>query len=360
MLFRRKNGDSKNLSIWSILRNVVKEYLFIIIILNTSTSFRSIGQTFNKKGFILCSKNFNDLFKDSTEQCSNKKLNIQWKFSKNSLNENVNTFSEINNITWLFEKNGILIRNGPAMFGQYTHIFDGIAKLTSYKFSENKILFSSQFIRSKWFKNIRKNITLPSITIGPYKWTLLENIQILLNNADFDNNPVNIHQIANTGPIVATTDSPYQIEFNPHTLNTIGKINYKNLIINNGIEMLSTAHPKVMNNYTINYFLEVNTFGKNIAHIVKIDSELNRTIIGSVEVDGIPYIHDFSVTENYVILCIWPLRINLAKILNGKGLLSQTEWFEKKIVRFTFLIFIKQMVNIYIIMKQNHFLLIII
>ena len=257
---------------------------------------------------------------------------------------------------------GSLLRNGPAVFGslnkdkkQYTHIFDGLAKLSRFTFGDNvgEIQFQNSFIKSSWYEKIVKNNNdvPPSVTTGPVvpSFSLIDNIYSALTSSSlFDNVPVNIHKIGTKGPIVATTDAPIQVAFNPDTLETIGKISYKNSITYpGGIELFSTAHPhyfksKVDNDtWSINYFLEMRPLAiptlpsSNIAHIVKINSNLERHKVGSIALgDGvIPYVHDFSITENYAILMVFPLFMNPISIINGKGFLPQLEW--KKHCNFT-------------------------
>ena len=72
---------------------------------------------------------FTDLFSDALEEVNEKDLNI------------VGDIPE-----WL---DGILIRNGPSLFGttgdkapsrKYDHIFDGLAKLHSFKINNKKVI----------------------------------------------------------------------------------------------------------------------------------------------------------------------------------------------------------------------------
>jgi carotenoid cleavage dioxygenase-like enzyme len=67
---------------------------------------------------------------------------------------------------------GILIKNGPASFGEveieqdgsspsprrrYSHIFDGLAKLTKYEFTkEGSISFTSKFLHSSIYNRVVK------------------------------------------------------------------------------------------------------------------------------------------------------------------------------------------------------------
>jgi len=208
---------------------------------------------------------------------------------------------------------GQLIRNGPALFGtlrgerRYDHIFDGLAKLSSYHINNGKVKFSTKFLRSKWYKEIveKSGDIPPSVTTGPVypKFNFLQKVQAALTSSVlFDNVPVNVHHLAGKA-FVAVTDAPVQLEFNPVTLETIGRKNYANSIVSTGgIELFSTAHPHLCKErvssgkycagneqssfkeeyFSYNYFLEMRPLSlpglpdSNIAHIARIDAEGKR------------------------------------------------------------------------------------
>ena len=231
---------------------------------------------------------------------------------------------------------GILVRNGPALFGslaengkRYGHIFDGLAKLARFSIKDGKVNFSTKFIRSKWHQKMigeRSDIP-PSITTGPVKppFSTSEKIRAALTaSSTFDNVPVNVHQIGGKpdGPWVATTDAPVMMEFDINSLETKGrkKVSPKLTSIG-GVELFSTAHPCVRNGKSYNYLLEYKPLsGKNQAHIISIDAQGDRKIVGTVELEPweIPYIHMISVTENFAVLCIWPLQISMSKTQSPK------------------------------------------
>lgn len=252
--------------------------------------------------------------------------------------------------------NGFMIRNGPAVFGaidnerdvenvkakrRYSHVFDGLARLTRYEIKNNKVTFLAKFLKSDWYKKIveRKEDIPPSITTGLVmpKFSLFESIFSAVSG-DFDNVPVNIHSFGNSsGPFCATTDAPILINFDPLTLNTIGRVRFDDSIFPLGVlELFSTAHPHKRNTSTYNYVLARNLVPKilssikssNIAHIIKTDGNFKRTIVGSIELpfEDIPYVHDFSLTNNYAVLCIWPISITLDKMIENNGFLSQMKY----------------------------------
>lgn len=254
---------------------------------------------------------------------------------------------------------GTLIKNGPGVFGslqeqgndskqpqRYTHIFDGLAKLTRYEIKDQNIFFSTKFLRSNWYdKIVAKNGPLPpSVTTGPATppFSALQNVQSMLTSAEFDNVPVNIAQIGMGGPWVGVTDAPVVVEFNPKSLDTaVDPLKFTGSITSpGGIELFSTAHPHLnkRDGCLYNYFLEMRPVPlpfltkSNIAHIVKTNNKLERTVIGSVELgEGvIPYIHDFSMTDRFAILVVYPLRASLESLSNGAGFLRQLNWLGDK------------------------------
>ena len=329
--------------------NIPSCLLILLVVLSIVSSFyKSINVKTTSRNIRLKSSidtnsndglNFNDLFKDDLDEVNDPVRLI---------------FEEGHRVPkWL---KGTLIRNGPAVFGslkeggkRYNHLFDGLAKLSRFSFDDTygEIVFQHSFIRSSWYEKIVKNVEdiPPSVVTGPVtpSFNLIENIYSALTSSSlFDNVPVNIHQIGgNNGPVVATTDAPVLLQFDPTTLQTLGKVAYQNSIVQpGGVELFSTAHPQYYQSKednetcTINYFLELRPLPipsypvSNIAHIVKINSKLERVKLASIPVgDGIiPYVHSFSITENYAILMIFPLYTDLSKIVNGKGFLPQLEW----------------------------------
>jgi hypothetical protein len=140
--------------------------------------------------------------------------------------------------------------------------------------------------------------------------------------------------------ISISLDAPVMLEFDPESLATTGRKTYKNTITSfGGIELFSTAHPHLQfeNNefVTYNYFLEFRPVklpgfpASNIAHIAKTDKSGLRKVVGSVHLEEgvIPYVHDFSLTENYAILCVYPLHIDPTNmILSDTGFLRELVW----------------------------------
>jgi carotenoid cleavage dioxygenase-like enzyme len=238
---------------------------------------------------------------------------------------------------------GQLIRNGPGQFEslcddrKYTHVFDGLAKLHSFDINakNGQVSFKSRFLRSTWYDRIvTKNGTIPpSITTGQViepEFSIFEKIRAALTSAfQFDNVPVNVHKLGGSkGKYVATTDAPVMIEFEKN-LSTIGRKKYSDRITRwSGIELFSTAHPMSRGDISYNYFFELNMLGNNRILFVEINANGERKTIGSYDIKSslVPYVHSFSLTENYAIITLWPLFMDPTTTAECKGFMKQLQW----------------------------------
>ena len=259
---------------------------------------------------------------------------------------------------------GTLIKNGAAAFSElgnptdkkkvrrYTHLFDGLAKLTKYEILDGKVTFSTKFLESYMYKEIvlKRSSIPPTVSSGPTSppLSLFEQIRAAFFGGSFDNVPVNVAQIGDgdeSAHFVGITDAPILVEFDLHTLETKGALKTSGGITSHGGSLLfSTAHPcydRRERGAIYNYFLEVQTFDlpslpwarkkkkkTNVAHMVKTDANLKRTVVGSLELGQgvIPYIHDFSLTENFIILFEYPLRLQMSKLVSDKGFFQVMDW----------------------------------
>ena len=255
--------------------------------------------------------------------------------------------------SWL---RGTLIRNGPGRWEsgdgtrRYTHAFDGLAKLVSFDICAEGVTFSTRFLRSDWFEKSKNGAFPPSVTTGPVDppWSATEGVAAALTGQAFDNTPVNLHRLGGGDRWVAVTDAPPLMEFDPSTLETLGRIDSSaNAIVGlsrkfgvgvPGFEAFSTAHPQrhPTSGETLNYHLELRPVGGPVAHIVAASSAtgsstIERRIVGSLELEalgvpGIPYVHSFGVTEHHVCLMLYPLYVPFGKLVNGRGFLPQLDW----------------------------------
>ena len=258
---------------------------------------------------------------------------------------------------------GRLIRNGPGRWKDtssrsYTHAFDGLAKLVAFDISEDGVTFTTRFLRTDWYGKVTSGGMPPSVTSGPVTppWSATEGISAALSRPAFDNAPMSVHRLGGSERWVAVTDTPPLIEFDPMTLETLGRVDTSATPIVGatkkfglsvpGFEAFSTAHPQrhPRTGETLNYHLEIRPLGGPVAHIIASSarpgrSSIERRVLGSVELDslvknsagdqtleGIPFVTSFGVSANFIVLMLYPLTIPYEKLANGEGFLKQLEW----------------------------------
>lgn len=234
---------------------------------------------------------------------------------------------------------GAYVKNGPGAFQiksgkrQYTHAFDGLAKLIKFTFYETEsgtigVSFMTKFLDSL----VRKcclglDWMLPSVTTGPVNppWTPLEGLLASFISVPlFDNTPVNVERISSSRTFAAVTDAPVTMSFDIHTLETLGKVRYPGSIKGfAGFPLFSTAHSKVgADGLTYNYFLEIAPKGL-FANLVRTNKDFTQSSIGKVSTEGnICYVHDISLTKNYALIVLYPLTADPTSLANGSGFLS--------------------------------------
>ena len=159
---------------------------------------------------------------------------------------------------------GTLIRNGGGIWSvpneSYSHIFDGLAKISCYRINASNVEYQARFLQGSWYKNYLKNNKqkLPQgIGTGPVLdvneepksgfWRIL---QVLIDTvASFDNTPVNIfdwspkvHQ-GTKKRISALTDAPPRTSIDYDTMDTVSSSTINSFANGqSGYELLITAH----------------------------------------------------------------------------------------------------------------------
>nr|XP_040025876.1 beta-carotene oxygenase 1, like isoform X2 [Gasterosteus aculeatus aculeatus] len=229
---------------------------------------------------------------------------------------------------------GTLLRNGPGLFSvgdsEYNHWFDGMSLIHSFTFSQGQVTYRSKFLKSETYKrNIKANRIVvsefgtmiypdPCKNIFSRAFTHLSNII-----PDFtDNNLINIVRYGQD--YYASSEVNYMNQIDPDTLETIGRINYRNHIALN----LATAHPHYDNEgNTYNMGTAIMGMGLPKYVIFKVPADASdknkKPALRKVQqVCSIPfrstlfpsYYHSFGMTENYVVFVEQPFKLDIVKL----------------------------------------------
>lgn len=234
--------------------------------------------------------------------------------------------------SWL---QGTLLRNGPGLFSvgnsEYNHWFDGLSLIHSFTFSNGEVTYRSKFLKSDTYK---RNIKADKIVVSEFgtmiypdpcknifsrAFTHLQNVI-----PDFtDNNLINIIRYGQD--YYASSEVNYINQIDPNTLETIGRINYRNHIALN----LATAHPHYdEEGNTYNMGTAIIGFGQPKYMIFKVpadasDKNHKKPALRKVQqICSIPfrsslfpsYFHSFGMTENYIVFVEQSFKLDIVKL----------------------------------------------
>ena len=170
-------------------------------------------------------------------------------------------------------------------------------------------------------------------TIAPYlmletvepPFSQMEKFEALLRG--IDNMNVNIYSFKNKDKkeYVVLSDFWKMYEIYPRNLTTGPAVSlpptgglFKSRYLLNFLNLMSTAHPLPYpgTDWHVSFLSSVSLlpWAKSAMNLIKIKSAEDREIIARWEVDRVPYMHSFSVTEHYAILFAFPFYVNVVRM----------------------------------------------
>ena len=299
---------------------------------------------------------------------------------------------------------GTLIRNGGAMWSSrsveekrssssnnnnnsdrryYAHIFDGLAKLSAYHFTnDGRLLYCNRFIQSQFYKQVQRSGSIPqTLSVGPLlnaqrepvgtnsSW--FHTIQALFRSVTiFDNTCVNVwdyyfqttsndddnkdggafskqqkkrpqHQQRRT--FAALTDTPARSVLDVETLTTVtsstkAPASLQGIFL--GYELLETAHPVYSLTgtsppATYNVAVCLTWRGPCIALLRESPHDRTRQVVAAIPSETVPYFHSFGITDRHAIIVAMPLAVNIldtAKTLQQGFLEAATELDQTRVM----------------------------
>lgn len=190
--------------------------------------------------------------------------------------------------------NGRYLRTGPnPMSGPTDHWFLGDGMIHGIELSGGS---------AKWFKS--KLVQTPMLNMSP------DTDYFTASMASLENGLGNTHVIKHAGKILALEELHFPTELTPE-LETVGAYDY-----NGTLSTGMTAHPKVCPNTGEMLFFSYGLAPPYLTyHRVSERGELVQS--DNIEVGAATMVHDFNITENYVIFMDLPLMFDLEKISEG-------------------------------------------
>lgn len=226
---------------------------------------------------------------------------------------------------WL---NGSLFRNGPAGFEvgkqSYRHWFDGLGMLHRFTIKNGRVSYTNRYVRSPAYLAAREKgrISYSEFATDPCRSMFKRLASTFVPSSPGHNANVNVVKLGER--FLALTETPMPVEFDSHTLDTLGVIEYDDSVAGQH----TTPHP----HYDATTDSAVNSithFGPRSSYVFySIAGNLSgRSAIGSIPVKEPSCIHSFGISENYYILVEYPLVANpLGMLLSGRPFIENFRW----------------------------------
>jgi carotenoid cleavage dioxygenase-like enzyme len=229
---------------------------------------------------------------------------------------------------------GALVRVTPALFEaggrRVAHWFDGVAMLNRFGFAGGEVSYGSRFLESRAYQDV-----------GDGEWrhggfatdpcrSIFKRVQQIFSPDITDNPNVNLARIGER--YIAMTETPMPVEFDPETLDTIGHLEYADRLKAH----VTTAHPHhdVERDELVNYTARFARVSEYVLYGLPAGSSTRR-VIARMPVKEPAYMHAFGMSERYLILAEYPLRVNPLKLaLSGKPFIENYSWRPDEPTRF--------------------------
>jgi beta,beta-carotene 9',10'-dioxygenase len=221
---------------------------------------------------------------------------------------------------------GALVRVTPALLEvggrRVAHWFDGVAMLNRFGFADGKVSYSSRFLESTALTDATEGeLRHGGFATDPCR-SIFKRVQQIFSPDATDNPNVNLARIGER--YIAMTETPMPVEFDPETLDTIGHLRYADKLKAH----VTTAHPHhdVERNELVNYTARFSRVSEYTLYGLPADSSTRR-VIARMPVKEPSYMHAFGMSERYLILAEYPLRVNPLKLaFSGKPFIENYTW----------------------------------
>ena len=216
---------------------------------------------------------------------------------------------------------GTLYRNGFGKFEghgfTFTHLFDTMALLLSFRIEDGSVWSRVRLLDSDYKHDAEKTLPLYRTldgTVPPPDWRAL--VHGLHDNRNGNLVPY--------GDILMAINDMAGGVLVDATLNVVGSFTPSWLAI------MSSTHPMVHRWTQATYNYELNVAG--YYEIYKLEGT-QRTTVSRIPVDTFSLIHSFSITEQYLVLAVYPTQWNASALLET-SILPHVVWNDTTPTRF--------------------------
>jgi beta,beta-carotene 9',10'-dioxygenase len=237
---------------------------------------------------------------------------------------------------WL---SGSLIRNGPARFHlddmTLKHWFDGLGMLHKFDIEDGRVGYANRFVDSPALRaDADGKMAYAEFATDPCR-SLFKRLTQSFTRSPLTGASGNAN--ITTGLIgeqfVAQMETPTPVAFDPHTLDTIGVVDFDDTLEG----QVTTAHPQhdPDERAAYNFLLDYGTTSAYSIYRLP-DGSTTRELLGRSDTKRPSYVHSLGLSERYVILAEFPLVVNpLRLMVSGKPFIENFRWEPQRGTNFT-------------------------
>jgi beta,beta-carotene 9',10'-dioxygenase len=234
---------------------------------------------------------------------------------------------------WL---SGTLLRTAPARFEvgktALTHWFDGHAMLHRFEIDGGKITYCSRYLESD---AAHEALKAGELVRGEYgtdpERGVLSRLTSLVHAPKFTDN-CNVNVVTRGELVLALTETPRRLSFNPATLHVERHIDDAADIGG----QIATAHPHHDRSRSTIYSTLLDLGVKSTSKLVATNDQTgDHRLLAEFAIDHPSYLHSFGMSANYLIVALAPFGVDpLAMALSGKPFIRNYRWRPELGLRF--------------------------
>jgi carotenoid cleavage dioxygenase-like enzyme len=221
---------------------------------------------------------------------------------------------------------GALVRVTPALLEvggrRLAHWFDGVAMLNRFGVRDGNVTYASRFIDSQAHRDAKEGEWRQGgFATDPCR-SIFKRVQQVFSPDVTDNPNVNLARIGER--YIAMTETPLPIEFDPETLDTVGRLEYADRLKAH----VTTAHPHhdAERDELVNYVARFSRVSEYVLYGLPADGAARR-VIARMPVKEPAYMHAFGMSERHLVLAEHPLRVNPLKLaFSGRPFIENYTW----------------------------------
>ncbi len=230
---------------------------------------------------------------------------------------------------------GTLLRNGPARFevgrDRYRHWFDGHAMLHAFTIRSGVVEYRNRFLRSRTHEQAMEEgrIVRSEFATDPCR-SIFGRVMATFRPKVTDNANINVVRMADE--MVALTETPLPIRFDPESLETSGHLAWADDLRGD----ITTAHPHVDPDSGTLYSYLTHFSRTSTYRIWTLEpGSRRRRELASLPVRRPAYMHSFGMSGRYLVLAEFPLVVNpLEMALRDRPFIENYRWEPERGTRY--------------------------